>query len=107
MIYYKKLRAEVVKLVDTTDLKSVELLNARAGSIPAPGTKFFNYFVFLSLISTDLLCASNFSIEVNVLMYGANLFKVFLSQFRMEENFIKSITDNADENLAAFPVGNT
>ena len=30
--------AEVVELVDTTDLKSVEHLNARAGSIPAPGT---------------------------------------------------------------------
>ena len=30
--------AGVVELVDTTDLKSVEHLNARAGSIPAPGT---------------------------------------------------------------------
>tara|TARA_B100000427_G_scaffold160956_1_gene133882 strand:- start:944 stop:1063 length:120 start_codon:yes stop_codon:yes gene_type:complete len=32
--------AGVVELVDTTDLKSVEHLNARAGSIPAPGTIF-------------------------------------------------------------------
>jgi hypothetical protein len=30
-----------VELVDTTDLKSVEHLIARAGSIPAPGTIFF------------------------------------------------------------------
>ena len=31
--------AGVVELVDTTDLKSVGHLNARAGSIPALGTK--------------------------------------------------------------------
>jgi hypothetical protein len=33
--------ARVVKLVDTADLKSAAYLNkGRAGSIPAPGTKF-------------------------------------------------------------------
>tara|TARA_B100001989_G_C24521697_1_gene456213 strand:+ start:1216 stop:1338 length:123 start_codon:yes stop_codon:yes gene_type:complete len=38
---YTPIVAGVVELVDTTDLKSVELLNARAGSIPAPGTNMF------------------------------------------------------------------
>lgn len=31
--------ARVVKLVDTTDLKSVEPSSVRTGSIPVPGTK--------------------------------------------------------------------
>ena len=39
--FIKRVSADVVKQVDTTDLKSVELL-ARAGSSPAIGTNYYD-----------------------------------------------------------------